>query len=148
MHAINPYATPGDAAGDVVPHGLFAGAMVFIIVLAVAAAAGAISPTIAHLAGAPNNFTIDLLRMSMMACIPFGIMVAYFASRCVRHRSRISNICWFFTVLLVVLPLEIYPKTRGPLVEYTGFALTVTIVAALVVAGSMRRFTHNTSHSD
>ncbi len=82
----------------------------------------------------------------MMACIPFGIIVAYATSRCVRYHSRISRLCWFFAILLVVIPLAMYPTTAGPLLGYTGFALVLTIIVALVVSVVMQRFARPARH--
>jgi hypothetical protein len=137
--AINPYKAPTAAHDDSAPPGWLKASLAFMIVLTVAIIAGGIAPTVAHLAGAPTAFTTELLRISMLSCVPFGLAVAYSTGRCVRHRLRISQLCWFFAVLLIVLPLAAYSKTAGPLVGYTGFAILLTVVAGLVVAALMRR---------
>src|SRR5690606_22375430 len=99
--------------------GRLVGSMAFLTVIAVAAGAGAVVPGIAHLAGAPRVFSVSLMQVSMSVCILFGLVVAYFAALCACRRTSVTRLCWFFAVLLIIVPLAMYPRTAGPLVEYT-----------------------------
>lgn len=141
---MNPYDSSNTSCRRAEPgawHGLVVGTTAFVAVLAVAALAGSVGPTVAHIAGAPREFTMSILQVSMAACLPFGVALAYFAYRCARRQIAVVRLCWFFLVLLVIIPLVMHPTTAGPLVEYTGAAMVVTIVAALIAGGTLRRFT-------
>ena len=147
---MNPYAASSIPDGESVTglwRGRLAGLIAFLTVVAVAAGAGAIAPGIAHFAGAPSEFTVSLLRVSMSVCLPFGLLVAYFAALCVCRRTSVARLCWFFAVLVIVVPLVMYPRTAGPLVEYTGFAVLLTVVAAIIAASILRRYTPSVDSS-
>ncbi len=77
----------------------------------------------------------------MSVCIPFGLVVAYFAALCACRQTSVTRLCWFFAVLVIIVPLAMYPRTAGPLVEYTGFAVLLTVVAAIIAASILRRYT-------
>lgn len=140
---INPYAATSSPDAANLAHswrGRLVGLIAFAVVIAVAAGAGSIAPGIAYLAGAPNEFTVSLLQVSLAVGIPFGLVVAYFAALCACRRLSVTRLCWFFAVLVIVVPLVLHPKTAGPLVEYTGFAVLLTAVSAIIAANVLRRY--------
>jgi hypothetical protein len=143
MNSHNPYVAPLAPAGQSMKcwRQLVVGSLAIVCVLAVAIVAGSIAPTIASLAGAPSEFTTALMRASLSVCIPFGLLVAYFTSRYACRRTSIASILWFLSALLIVIALELLPRTRGPLVEYTGFALVLIILSAVCIGLALRPFT-------
>jgi hypothetical protein len=141
MATDNPYVTPPIQGGHSRKgwQQFVVGLLAMAFVLAVAAFAGSIAPTVAHLAGAPREFTVALMRVSMSVCIPFGMLLAYLASRYARRKATVASILWLFSAFLVVIPLGLFPSTRGPLIEYTGVALLLIILSAMCSGLVLRR---------
>jgi hypothetical protein len=119
---------------------LIVGTAAFLSVTAVASVLACVAPAVAYFVGAPKEIVWWILSLSICACLPCGLSLAYATSLYARRHVGLIERLKFASVVVVILPLATHPQTSGPLVKYTGVAIAMTIVLSLLLGSVMRLF--------